>query len=437
MLAGVPTRAYSIAVRTILLLTLLASATGAQSSAALQGQVSDPAGAVIVGATVIARHEATALERTVETDDKGNYQIAAIPVGNYNVRVRAPGFQSQVVENLIVEVGRTVVQDFQLRVGDIEKEVIVASNGSLIERATTSVSHVLDSRMVQELPLNGRYFIDLGLLLPGSVTPPQGAFSSAPMRGVGALAFNTAGNREETVNYLVNGITLNNETFSSISFQPSINTIQEFKVDNSTFSAEYGEHSGAIVNIATRSGSNNFHGEVFDFFRNDALDARNYFDFTRTDPPPFKRNQFGGNIGGPILRNRLFFLFSYEGLRQRQGLGLNSLVLSDAERAAVTDPVIAKLLPLIPRGNFVDSSGTSRYLSPATAPVDVDNWTLDITTTLGDRDRLHGYYAMQSLDATEPGAHGKHDSGLWKSLARSEADLYFERDAHLQHCPGQ
>jgi hypothetical protein len=412
MFAGVPVRAYWVAARTILLFTLLSPASWAQSTAALQGRVSDPTGAVITGATVIARHEATALERSVETDDKGNYQIAAIPVGIYRVRVRAPGFETQVLENFLVEVGRTVVQDFQLRVGDFEKEVIVSANATLIERATTSVGHVLDSRMVQELPLNGRYFIDLGLLLPGSVTPPQGAFSAAPMRGLGSLAFNTAGNREETVNYLINGITLNNETFGSISFQPSINTIREFKVDNSTFSAEYGQNSGAIVDIATRSGSKDFHGELFEYFRNEALDARNFFDFTSSEPPPFKRNQFGGNIGGPILTNRVFFLFSYEGLRQRQGLGLNSLVLSDAERLAVTDPVIAKLLPLIPRRNFVDSSGTSRYIGSATAPVDVNNWTLDITPTLGEQDRLHGYYALQSVDSTEPARTGNTIPGF-------------------------
>src|SRR5262249_16789099 len=156
----------------------------------------------------------------------------------------------------------------------------------------------------------------LGLLVPSSVTPPQGAFSSAPMRGLGPLAINTGGNREETVNYLVNGITLNNLTFGSISFQPSISTVQEFKVDNATFSAEYGQSSGAIVNIATRSGSNEFHGELFEFLRSDALDARNFFTLTSSHPPPFKRNEFGGSFSGPIVKDKAFFSLSYEGLRQ-------------------------------------------------------------------------------------------------------------------------
>src|SRR5262249_51298245 len=157
-------------------------------------------------------------------------------------------------------------------------------------------------------------------------------------------------------------ITLNNLTFGSISFQPSISTVQEFKVDNSTFSAAYGETAGAIVNIATRSGTNEFHGELFEFLRNDALDARTFFTFTSSHPTPFKRNEFGGSFSGPIVKDKAFFSFSYEGLRQRQELDLNSLALSADQRASATHPVIQKLIELIPRPNFVDSSGMPRFI---------------------------------------------------------------------------
>src|ERR1700745_3794923 len=143
----------------------------------------------------------------------------------------------------------------------------------LIDRATTSVGHLIDGRTVQEAPLNGRYFLDLAVLAPGSITASQNGFSTTPDRGLGALAINTAGNREETVNYLVNGITLNNLVFSSIEFQPSISSVKEFNLDNSTMSAEYGQSSGAIVNVATHSGNSQFHGELFDFLRNSALDT--------------------------------------------------------------------------------------------------------------------------------------------------------------------
>ena len=180
------------------------------------------------------------------------------------------------------------------------------------------------------------------------MAPSQTGFSTTPIRGTGALAFNTAGNREEAVGYLVNGVTTNNLTFGSLGFPPPIASIQEFKVDNSTFSAEYGHVSGAIVNLVTRSGSDQFRGEAYEFFRNDALDARNFFEFTSADPHPFERNQFGGSLGGPIVRGRTFFFATYEGLRQRQGLDVNSLVLSDEQRARATDPVVRRLIELIP-----------------------------------------------------------------------------------------
>src|SRR4030095_4255637 len=177
------------------------------------------------------------------------------------------------------------------------------------------------------------------------------------------------------------------------SFQPSINTVQEFKIDNSTMSAEYGQSSGAVVNIATRSGANEFHGELFEFFRNDALDARNFFDFASSQPPPFMRNQFGGNVGGPIIKQKLFFFFSYEGLRQRQGLSLNSLVLNNAQRSSSIDPVITKLIEFIPPPNLTDSSGVPRFVSSATAPVNLDQWTIDVSYNIGKTDHLHAYYA--------------------------------------------
>src|SRR5262249_57428350 len=194
---------------------------------------------------------------------------------------------TEIVRDLGIQVEQTAVQDFQLRIGDVSQQVIVTSNAPLVERVTTSVGQVINQQTVQEIPLNGRYFLDLGLLIPGSVTPPQNGFSAIPVRGSGSFAINTAGNREETVNYMINGITLNNLWFSSITFQPSISSVQEFKVDNSTFSAEYGQNSGAVVNIATRSGSNQFHGQLFEYFRNNALDARNFFNFNSSEPPPF------------------------------------------------------------------------------------------------------------------------------------------------------
>src|SRR5213078_227893 len=157
---------------------------------------------------------------------------------------------------------------------------------------TMTVGQSIDQRTVQEIPLNGRHFVDLGLLIPGSVTPPQNGFLTAPLRGQGSFAFNTAGNREDTVNYMINGINLSDMVQNQITFQPTINTVQEFKVDNSTYGAEYGRNSGAIVNIATRSGTNQWHGEAYEFLRNADLDAKDFFIAHTAPNPPFKRNQF-------------------------------------------------------------------------------------------------------------------------------------------------
>ena len=413
---------------TITLLTGAATQASAQSTALIEGLCIDRNGAVVPGATITARNAAIGVERVTTSDTRGQYTFPALPVGDYVVAASAAGFKKQVIENLTIEVGRRITQDFQLEVGDISEQILIIANNDLIDRST-AFGHVIDRHTVQTIPLNGRYFLDVALLVPGSVTPPQGAFSAAPMRGLGSLAFNTAGNREETVNYQVNGITLNNLTFSSISFQPSINTIQEFKAENSTFSAEYGESSGAVVNIATRSGANNFHGEVFEFFRNDALDARNFFELTSSEPAPFKRNQFGGNIGGPIMRDKLFFFVSYEGLRQRQGLDLNSVVLSDAQRALVTDPVVTRLIALVPRANFVDSSGTSRFVSSASAPVDVDQWTADINYNLSERDRIHGYYAIQDSELSEPNRLGNTIPGFGH-ITRALRQIFTFNETH-------
>jgi hypothetical protein len=423
-------RSFFAASLIVALLIAFFTSVHAQAIGALQGKVMDAAAAFVAGAKLTVLNQATGAERVVQADSEGNYRVAALPVGVYRVAVQAPGFQTQIVENLIIEVGRWVSQDFRLQVGEVSQEVSVTASANLIDKSTVSVGHVLDRRMVQALPLNGRYFLDLGLLVPGSVTAPQGAFSAAPIRGLGSLTINTAGNREETVNYLINGITLNNQTNSSISFQPSPNAIQEFKVDNSTFSAEYGQSSGAVVNIATRSGANEFQGELFEFLRNSALDARNFFSFTSSEPPPFKRNQFGGNFGGPILKDRLFFFFSYEGLRQRQGLDLNSLVLSDAERASVTDPVIRKLIELIPRANFTDSAGTPRFISSASAPVDTDQWTGDISYNLTKSDRLHGYYAILRTEAGEPNRNGNTIPGFGQT-ARLRRQIFTLNETHI------
>ena len=384
----------------------------AQITAVLQGRVVDESGAVIPATVISVRDDSIDFAVSVRTDLEGHYHLAGMAAGTYTVTAEAPGFRTEIIEALNVDVGRTVVRNFRLVVGEQSETVVVRAEMPLVDRVSASVGHVVTGQTVQQMPLNGRHFTDLGLFVPGSVAPSQSGFSSRPIRGIGTLAFNTAGNREESVAFLVNGVSTNNQTFGSLVYEPPLGSIQEFKVDNSAIGAEHGHVSGAIVNLVTRSGTDQVHGDAFEFFRDDALDARNFFEFTTPDPHPFRRNQFGGSIGGPIRRGRTFYFAAYEGFRQRQGVDLNSVVPSDAQRAAATDPVIRQLLPLIPRANFFDADGTPRFVGSAPAVADQDRWTIDVKHNAGEHDRFHVFYGSQFVRSLEPTAQGNSIPGF-------------------------
>ena len=394
------------------LLLSIASPLRAQTTSVLQGQVVDASGAVIPGAAISVVDDSTGFAVSVRTDREGRYDVAPIPAGTYRVRAEATGFRAEIIEALTVDAGRRLVRDFRLAVGEQNETVIVRAEIPLVDRTTASLGTTVTAATVQDTPLNGRHFMDLALLVPGSVAPSQNGFSSRPLRGVGALAFNTSGNREEAVAFMVNGVTTNNLTFGSLIFEPPLASVGEVKVDRSTFGPEHGHVSGAIVSIVTRSGADRFGSELFEFARNDALDARNFFEFTTRRPHPFDRNQFGGSLGGPVRRDRTFFLTSYEGIRQRQGMDMNSLVPSDAQRAAAIDPVVRNLIALIPTANAFDADGTPRFVGSAPAIVNVDRWTLDVQHSLGEHDRVHVYYGSQWLRALEPASQGNSIPGF-------------------------
>src|SRR6202163_3997748 len=392
---------FSAGVVVLAALIALAPPLWAQSSGAIQGNVTDAQGATVPGATVIVRNQSTVWERSPVGDLAGDYLASSLAPGRYRIEVHLSGFQDQ-ARDVDVDVARTVVVNIRLTVSGVAEAVNVIGSTPAIDTATTSVGQVITERTVQEIPLNGRHFVDLGLLIPGSVTPPQNGFLTAPLRGQGSFGLNTAGGREDTTNFMINGVNLNDMVQNQITFQPSINTVSEFKVDNSTFSAEYGRNSGAIVNIATRSGANAVNGEAFEFFRDDPFDSRNFFNQAPAAQSPFLRNQFGGNLSGPIVKKRTFFFGTYEGLRQRQGIDINSGVLRDDQRAAVTDPVSRKLLALIPTANATGPSGEGRFVGSATASVNIDQWTGDLRHNISDADALHGYYVFQRDLRGEP-----------------------------------
>ncbi len=405
------TRSRFLSVMLVGLATFGAAASArAQSTASLQGAITDTQGAVMPGVSITIRNMATGIERATVSDNAGQYVAAALAPGHYSVVAHLEGFKDQTGETDLGP-AQTGVLNLRLGLASLSETVTVAGASPIIDTATVSVGQVMAERTVQEIPLNGRHFVDLGPLMPGGSTSPQNAGLSAPLRGQGAFSFMSAGNRETSVNMMLNGINLNDLSNSQVTFQPSINTVSEFKVDNSTFSAEYGRNSGAIVNVATRSGSNQLHGEGFDFYRDQKFDSRNYFNPPSLDTAGnvtpqslFNRKQFGVNLGGPVVKNRSFFFGSYEGLRHLQGVDMNSGTLTDAQRAAVTDPLAKKLLQYIPVAN--DLTGTRTIGSPL-APVTIDQYTIDSRNNLRQNDDLHFYYAFQKDSRLESNAQGQ------------------------------
>ncbi len=396
----------------------------AQSTAKLQGTVTDPSGAAIAGAKVVLTNEATNVQSATTTDSAGAYLFPSLIIGSYKLEISGTGFQTVTYTGLKLPVATTVTQNAQLKLGQATETVEVSIGAPLVETSNNTMGQVIDDKYVQQIPLNGRHFTDLSLLTPGTVTAPANGFLSAPLRGQGSFGINTAGQREDTTNWLVNGINLNDPVQNQITFQPPIDTLAEFRIDNSSFPAQYGRNSGAIVNMATRSGTNDYHGELFEFFRNNALDARNFFNNALTSSgtflpqQPFKRNDFGADFGGPIIKNKLFFFLAYEGLRQAQSLSLSTTVPSVNDRATATAPAIVNLLKLIPIANLAGSSTTgdpndfNLFSGGTVANVSLNQGSADIDYELSERDRLHFYYVTQKDLREEPTAGGAIGANL-------------------------
>jgi hypothetical protein len=388
----------------------------AQSTATLQGTVADPSGAAIAGARVVATNQGTGVASETATDSVGSFLIPSLSIGTYKLEVSKSGFQTVAMTGLKLEVASTVTKNVQLNLGQTSQTIEVVAGALLVDTNSNTMGQVINDKTVQQIPLNGRHFTDLSLLTPGTVTPPANGFLSAPLRGQGSFGINTAGQREDTTNWLVNGVNLNDNVQNQLTFQPPIDTLAEYRIDNSSFPAQYGRNSGAIVNLATRSGSNEFHGELFEFFRNNDLDARNFFNFAKDakgnflPQAPFKRNDFGVDFGGPIIHNKLFFFLAYEGLRQRQNLSVLTSVPTDAQRAAVTSPTIQSLLTLVPVANIAGDPANPTVLNQfsggVTANVSLNQGSADIDYELSAHDRLHGYYVVQKDLRQEPTAGG-------------------------------
>jgi hypothetical protein len=315
----------------LLLVGLLTVAWAQKDAGTIVGTVKDSSGAVLPEAKVTVTNAERGIAFNSTTNAEGEYVASPLPVGRYVVTVEHTGFKKAVSEAVNLQVQQRVAVNITLQVGQISESVQVTGAAPLLETETSELGQVVDSRRAANLPLNGRNFAQLALLTAGTAPSEPGA------RDENSFGFSANGARSLQNNFLLDGVDNNSNlpdllNESNYVIQPPVEALQEFKVQTSAYSAEFGRGNGAIVNAVIKSGGNSFHGSGWEFFRNDKLDARNFFDDPSKATPPYKQNQFGVTFGGPIIRNRTFFFFDYEGLRVRQADTQSVLVPSPNER---------------------------------------------------------------------------------------------------------
>ena len=319
-----------------LLAAWVVSPVAAQIGAgAVTGDVVDQAGASVPGATVTVTAVATNASRTVVTDADGAYSVPSLTPGLYRIQATRPGFRPLTREGVRVTTGETVRVELRLEVGGVAEAVTVTADAPLLRSGTSGLGQVVDTRKVTELPLNGRSFITLASLVPGVALPP------------GSTLPRINGGRPRTNEYLFDGISVLQPEPGQVAFYPNVDAIQEFKIETNSPPAEFGRFNGGVVNLTTKAGGNTVHGSAFEFLRNEALNARNFFASTAAVKPEFRRNQFGGVAGGPIKRDRLFFFADYQGQRQSIGRTVISTVPTLLQRQGIFTEAIAGRVPLI------------------------------------------------------------------------------------------
>ena len=422
------TRALTIAA--VIVTSILSPAwLDAQASGQINGSITDSSGGVLPGVTVEATNAATGATRSAVSGSDGLYTIPQLAPGSYAVKASLQGFRTSQRDAVRVTVTETARVAFQLEVGQLSETITVNAEATLVETSNATHGIVIDEQKVVDLPLNGRNFTQLGTLIPGVVAPPGGLGGQAGDATPGGFGnatggFNVNGMRNQSNNFLMDGAT-NNDTFNTgFVLRPPPDAIQEFKILTHAFSAEYGRNAGSVVNVVTKSGSNTVSGSLWEFNRNDAMNARNYFVLATQPKPELKQNQFGAAVGGPVMRNRLFAFGYYEGYRNDSGITQNVLVLSPAQRsgdfsagAAIRDPltglpfagntipadrispVAAKLLnEFVPLPN----AAGNRYITSPTISDARDQYGIRFDYQLGDRQSILGRYMRSHTDRVTP-----------------------------------
>jgi len=314
---------FAFALTLIVSAFLLTTYAPAQlTTADILGTVTDVSGAVVPNADITLTNLATNEKRTSQSNDSGDYVFTLLPVGHYSISVKAKGFQESITKDLPVEAGDRARADVHLQLGSETTVVEVVAQTPLLQADSATVSSTVTARAVQDLPLNGRNFVQLVQLVPGANEGPGNGLSSGGRpddRRTNAAGFSVNGQDDTLNNWVVDGIDDNERIIGTIGVKPNVEGIQEITVQTNSYAAEAGRTAGGVVNIVTRSGTNQFHGSIYEYFRNDIFDGRNYFQ-TTGNKPELRQNQYGASIGGPIFRDRTFFYFDFEGLRTVSGV---------------------------------------------------------------------------------------------------------------------
>ena len=381
----------------------------AQTTGTLSGIVRDSSGAPLPGVAVTARNVATELVRSDVTGAQGRFIIALLPPGEYEIRAELSGFKPHVRRNLQLTIGQTLTLDVTLDIGSLSEEVTVSGDASLVNTSSAELSYLVGSAAIERLPLNGRNYTDLALMQPGVLAYPHRDGGSVVAHGLG-MSINGQDPRSNV--YLLDGTLQNDFTNgpagSAAGTALGTETVREFRIESNAYSAEFGRNSGGQINVLTKSGTNNFAGSGYVFHRNDALDARNYFDVG--EKPDFHRNQFGATFGGPLRENRTFFFVGYEALIERLGRSISTVVPDDAARGGVlpsgnvgVNAAVAPYLAEFPRANGPSlGQGLAAYNFPFDQQLDEQFGQVRLDYNLGDGHQLFARYTIDSTDQFLP-----------------------------------
>ena len=393
----------------LLFVAAASSLAAAQTAATISGIVEDPNRSVLPGVTVTARNVNTTLTRTVVTGAEGRYVIAGLPPGSYELRAELASFKPHVRRGVELSVAMALVVNITLEVGGLSEEVTVTGQTSLINTSSAELSYLVGSEAIERLPLNGRNYTDLALLQPGVLAYPHRDGGSVVAHGLG-MSVNGQDPRSNV--YLLDGTLQNDFTNgpagSAAGTALGTDTIREFRVESNAYSAEFGRNSGGQINVLTKSGANTIDGSVFEFHRNDALDARNYFDTGAQ--PDFRRNQFGATISGPIAKDRSFFFLGYEALIERLGRTISTVVPDDNARRGIlpsgevgVSPVIAPYLAEYPRANGPSlGQGLAAFTFPFDQRLDEHFGQGRIDYNLGAGNQFFARYTLDDTDQYLP-----------------------------------